>query len=500
MGKKVDIIGGGIAGLSAGCYLQMNGYETTVYEMHNLPGGVCTAWGRGGYTFDGCIHWLIGSSPSDDLYFLWNEIMDMKNIEFFNPDVYARAESSSPDRYIDFFTNIDLMENELLKKAPEDEKPIKEMTDAVRKFINLKLPIFKTREVMGPLDGIKLILKLFPYLGDMKKWGSVSGKEFSLKFKNPLLKNAIENLFIPDMSFLFMILNFAWMTKKSSGYPIGGSLHFSKRVEKRYKELGGIIKYNSKVSKIIHNKGKATGILLESGEKTESEIVISAADGYNTIFNMLEGKFLNKKIANYFNKYKTFPSFVQVSFGIKKEFGNIPGQIWFPIKDGLRIDPETELKHAEVRIFNFDKTVAPAGRTAVTITLPTYNYKYWVDLRDSDTKKYRDEKKRIVEKSMEILEDRFGDISSNVEIADISTPSTFIRYTGNWKGSFEGWILTPDIVMKQMSKTLPGLDNFYMAGQWVEPGGGVPAVLMSGRNVTQIICKRDNKDFKTESF
>ena len=44
-------------------------------------------------------------------------------------------------------------------------------------------------------------------------------------------------------------------------------------------------------------------------------------------------------------------------------------------------------------------------------------------------------------------------------------------------------------------KTLPGLDGFYMAGQWVEPGGGLPTVAMSGRNVIHIICKRDKKPF-----
>ena len=39
-----------------------------------------------------------------------------------------------------------------------------------------------------------------------------------------------------------------------------------------------------------------------------------------------------------------------------------------------------------------------------------------------------------------------------------------------------------------MSRQLPGLDRFYMAGQWVEPGGGVPTAIMSGRHVAEIIC------------
>ena len=42
----IIIIGAGIAGLAAGCYAQMNGYQTCIFEMHTLPGGLCTAWTR----------------------------------------------------------------------------------------------------------------------------------------------------------------------------------------------------------------------------------------------------------------------------------------------------------------------------------------------------------------------------------------------------------------------------------------------------------------------
>jgi phytoene dehydrogenase-like protein len=51
---------------------------------------------------------------------------------------------------------------------------------------------------------------------------------------------------------------------------------------------------------------------------------------------------------------------------------------------------------------------------------------------------------------------------------------------------------------RRMSKTLPGLANFYMVGQWVEPGGGLPPAALSGRNVTQLLCKRDGKKFVTQ--
>jgi phytoene dehydrogenase-like protein len=80
-------------------------------------------------------------------------------------------------------------------------------------------------------------------------------------------------------------------------------------------------------------------------------------------------------------------------------------------------------------------------------------------------------------------------------MANVATPLTFERYTGNWQGSFEGWLPTPQNVMSPTPKTLPGLRNFYMVGQWVQPGGGLPSGVMTARSVVQQICKADRRRF-----
>lgn len=82
-------------------------------------------------------------------------------------------------------------------------------------------------------------------------------------------------------------------------------------------------------------------------------------------------------------------------------------------------------------------------------------------------------------------------------MCDVATPLTYERNTGNWQGSYQGWLITPKTMGTRMAKNLPGLKNFYMAGQWVEVGGGPPAVAISGRDVVQIIFKRDKKRFVT---
>jgi phytoene dehydrogenase-like protein len=80
---------------------------------------------------------------------------------------------------------------------------------------------------------------------------------------------------------------------------------------------------------------------------------------------------------------------------------------------------------------------------------------------------------------------------------DVATPVTYERYTGNWRGSYMGWRMTTTTIRRQMRRTLPGLDRFYMAGQWVFSGGGVSGATASGRHVMQVICKKDKKRFAT---
>jgi len=85
MAESIIIIGAGMGGLAAGIYGQTNGYKTRVFEMHTLPGGQCSSWKRGGFTFDACIHHLFGCAPSSRIYGLWKELGAMPR-ELVKPD------------------------------------------------------------------------------------------------------------------------------------------------------------------------------------------------------------------------------------------------------------------------------------------------------------------------------------------------------------------------------------------------------------------------------
>ena len=94
-----------------------------------------------------------------------------------------------------------------------------------------------------------------------------------------------------------------------------------------------------------------------------------------------------------------------------------------------------------------------------------------------------------------MLEGRIPGVREAIEEIDVATPASIFRYTGNWKGSMEGWLLTPKTGLKPLPKTLPGLRNFVMAGQWTMPGGGLPSGPMTARPAIQAICKQDGVRF-----
>jgi phytoene dehydrogenase-like protein len=242
---------------------------------------------------------------------------------------------------------------------------------------------------------------------------------------------------------------------------------------------------------------KAVGVQLSDGSEHRGDIVVSAADGRTTIFNMLDGKFINKKVRGYYEKLGLFPPLIYVGLGVNRSFEEVPSTVTginFPFDKPIKIG-EKERNHLSVQFYTFDPTLAPEGKTFVRVHFPS-DYDYWEKLR-KDPRSYKAEKEQIAQKVITQLDKRFPGFAANVEMYDVATPMTWVRYTGNWRGSFEGWIETPKTMRMRMSQMLPKLSNFYMAGQWVQPGGSLPAVAMSGRNAIQIICKKDKNVFVT---
>jgi phytoene dehydrogenase-like protein len=93
------------------------------------------------------------------------------------------------------------------------------------------------------------------------------------------------------------------------------------------------------------------------------------------------------------------------------------------------------------------------------------------------------------------LEAKFGNIKDCIEMTDVATPATYIRYTNNWTGGQISWKATKKTFGKPTSWEIKGLKDFYMTGQWAGTSGGLINVVMMGNHLTQIICKKEGVKF-----
>ncbi len=503
MSKSIIIIGAGIAGLSAGCYGQMNGYRTQVFELHDKPGGLCTAWKRKEYTFDGCIHWLVGSGAGSSFNRIWQELGATQGRQFVDHEEFVRVEGEGGKTFI-VYTNIDRLEQHMKELAPADAEVIEEFAGALRRFTRFGDAMGQPGGSPSLLGAVKTAYRMLPFMPLLRKYGKITVQDYVTRFSDPFLRHAFGAIFgLPGFPMMAVMMTLAWMHNRDAGYPIGGSLDFARGIERRYLDLGGEIHYGARVEEILVEADRAVGVRLAGGaddgrpREHRADIVISAADGHATIFDMLAGRYADDKIRGYYEEWPIFQPIVQVSLGVARDLSAEPQMVSFPLEPPLTIAGEAR-ERMGVRHFCDDPTMAPPGKSAVVVSFDS-DYAYWQELH-RERERYDAEKKDIAVKVIAQLEKRLPGIEDQVEVVDVATPITTERYTGNWQGSIEGWMITAEtmgmMMGKGMDKTLPGLENFYMVGQWVEPGGGVPTAAGSGRRVIQMICKRDGKRFE----
>jgi len=482
--KKIAIIGAGIAGLSAGCYAQMDGFETEIFELHNNPGGLCTSWKRKDYTIDGCIHHLPGASPSSKLHTMWKELGAIEDGRILFDSILRRTIDSGGNE-LNFYTDLVRLKEHLMEISPADKAVIDQYLTAARKFTKF--------ELLAMVAGKgKERFSMIPHLPKIMKWGPISLEQFASRFKNSFLQKAFPTAQYDFQGIPMMIhLSFlAGCSIRSMGWPVGGSLAFSKRIAKRYEELGGKIHYRSKVKGIIVKNDRAVGLILEDGTKADADIVVSAADGYSTIYEMLNGKYRDDLIDEYYaNPPDEQEMNAYVSLGVDLPLIDLPHGVTWLMDEKLELSDRNYQK-MDLEVFNSKTEMVPEGKSVVRIPF-TASYSYWKKL-SNDRELYVDQKGEIAEKVIERLDGLISGIKEKVEVVDVSTPITTERFTGNFHG-MQVW--TPRskpgrIMSKGLSKTLPELRDFYMVGQWAQGLIGIATAAVQGKKLVQKLKKR----------
>jgi phytoene dehydrogenase-like protein len=488
--KSVVIIGAGIAGLSAGVYARKNGYRTRIFESHSAPGGMCTSWKRKGYTFDGSLHWigLVGSAPTHVYYDVWRELGVFPGLRVIDRKILQSFRDAS-GRELTIYADADALAKELRFLSPQDSVEIEALRRAVKAHAALassvgKNPFRMAAKALGILYAIPLL----------KKYGSMDMVEYAARFKDPLIRFGLANLFAcPRIPCTMIFFFLAGLHLGASGFPEGGSIALTSAIERTFLGLGGEISYKTRVERILTEDGRAAGVRLEDGRIERADIVISAADARATLNGMLDAEVSGGRTRERLETNPLFPPFIQVSLGVDMDLSGSPH-----FTNALLPEPviiagaeRTSLYYGHLA---FDKTMAPRGKSSVLALFPS-DYDWWNRLGYRSAA-YEAEKRRTLEATVSLLERFLPGISQRIESSDVATPCSSFRYTNNWKGAL-GFMMdarTAGEMLRERAYELPGLKDFYMAGQWTR-GLGVPMAAQSARDVVKRICAAEGRKF-----
>ncbi|RQD74759.1 MAG: FAD-dependent oxidoreductase, partial [Candidatus Syntrophonatronum acetioxidans] len=144
---KIVIIGGGIAGITAGIFAQKNGFDSIILEKHHTVGGECAGWDRQGYHIDGCIHWLIGTREGTPINGLWKNVGALDRVDIVNPESFMAVEYEGTT--VHFYRNLELLKSSWIEISPEDKDTIEEFCRDIKTLQSFEMPVGKPDDMMN---------------------------------------------------------------------------------------------------------------------------------------------------------------------------------------------------------------------------------------------------------------------------------------------------------------------------------------------------------------
>jgi diapolycopene oxygenase len=489
--KKVIVIGAGLGGISAAIMLKINGYDVEIFEKNEKIGGKLNTITEQGYTFD-----LGPSILTLPQYFKvlfeasGKKMEDYIQIQPVRPHWRNFFEDG---KVLDFHPDMEVQKKELDKFGKDAFTQFRKFLDYSEQQYDILAPGYFDAGLDKTMDFVKFYdlsavfkIDFFHSMhGSIAKYIDnkyvVDALDYFIKYVGSSAYNApgFMNM-MPTIQFRYDL----W-------YVPGGMYNIARGFKKYMDELGIKVHFNSEVSRI--NK---VGHLVESievnGETYTADIIVSNMEGIPAY-----KKLLNEDISfiKKLDRFEPSCSGLVIDIGLDIKYPQLAHHNFFFSGDQkhhfdlvfnqkvLPTDPTIYLVDAS----KSDPTVAPENCSGLKILphIPYINEKNPYTMED-----YTKLKNSIYEKL-----ERMGltDLRKHIVYEHFLTPIDIEKMYNSNKGSVYGVVsdLKKNFAFKLPKKSRL-YDNLYFTGGSVNPGGGMPMVLLCGQNVAKQVMK-DNK-------
>ena len=488
------VVGAGLGGLSCAAAFARKGFRALVLEQHDKPGGYATAFRRpGGFLFDVSLH----STTVGERNGVRNLIVgfpEITEVEFAaHPNLYRAVFPSHdvrvPQRDVPGYIA------ELARLFPEEKAGIAALIDDMRGF---SADTGKLRAAQGKLD-LSRLARDFPHFS--RHAGRTWGQMVDGRVRDPKLKAIVSALWVyyglppSRLAAFYYALPTLGYLEHGGYYPKGRSQSVSDALASFIKARGGSVLPRTRVRKILTQDGAAYGVQTDAGQDYRGRVVVSNASAWDTFHRLLEDERALQQYKARMAGFSTSLSCFQVFLGLNKDLAREAGIRDTEIFLETGYDPDVsyeasrraDVENCGIAVTLYDNLYAgysPKGKNTVNV-LALQGFQPWEkfegDYRKGRKTAYRAEKERMAEVLIRRVEQKLlPGLSKCIQVKEIGTPLTNIRYTGNYRGAIYGWDQTVENSgPKRVGHSTP-IKGLYLAGAWSSPGHGYGGVIDSG--------------------
>jgi phytoene desaturase len=495
--QRVVVVGAGLAGLASAVRLAAAGHAVTIVDPNSHLGGKMNVWDADGYRFDmgptiitmpAVLDRLFASVGRDSRTYLEMVRLDPQWRCFFGDGSLLNLRDDPAET-----------QAEIAKLSPHDAEAFPKFLEHARSMFELSEEYFFWKPYGGISDllheygvlnpaGLKLGMRIQPFTS----LHTVVAKHFHDPRVIQLFDHFIQYVGASPFMAPAILTLIAWAQMgQGVWYPIGGTGEIARSLGRLCAEFGVDQRLGEQVEEITLTGTRVNGVRLTSGEVLSADVVVSNCDVIRTYSELLHDPQAQEILRRERTRFEPACSGVVLYLGCNRTWDHLAHHDFF-----FSDDPEAEFHDIYERKVPADDmtaylavpsltdpSCAPPGHTALYVLVHTPYRTEGVN--------WTVEGPRYREAILERLELRgLTGLRESIQVERMLTPVQIESLYRSWRGSIYGLLTQKGLTAAfKPGNRCSRFGGLYFAGGSVNPGAGVPMVLMSGQTTANCVLE-----------
>ena len=481
------VIGSGFGGLAAAIRLRMMGYDVTVLEALDQPGGRARVFRRNGFTFDAGPTVITAPHLIEELFAIAGR--EMRHYVSLVPvDPFYRVMFHDGSQF-DYVGDENRLLAQIERFEPRDVDGYRRLAAHAERIFDVGF----TQLAHKPFGSLSDMLRVLPAMTRLESYRSVFGL-VERYIRDDRLRQlfTFEPLLVGGNPFsttsIYLLIH--WLERKwGVHFAMGGTTSIVSALVNLLDELGVEVRLEAPVERIETRHGRVTGVTTGDGRFTAASVVVSNADPSHVYSRMLpphvRKRHSDRAVARtrqsmslfvgYFGTRRQYPQLAHHTILLGPRYRGLLDDVF---RKRVLADDFSLYLHAPTRT---DASLAPDGCETFYVLSPVPNNRSGID--------WGHEAGPYFGRIREHLEKRLlPGLTANIVDPFFLTPREFESDLRSVDGAAFGPepILTQSAWFRYHNRS-PDVEGLYFVGAGTHPGGGVPGVLSSAKVLEQIV-------------